>query len=144
MDTVLAVIGAATGSVSLLAMVVWLGVYKERVDRHERWLSLLVDEALVRAWKGGTVERGSWKAAPQFVASLPQEARDICAEAAKLANHTAFSDVARAVMKVADRRGMDLGELAVTMDSSPMELLGTLTVYAAQLADSKGHDRGTP
>lgn len=144
MDTILAVIGAATGSISLLAIMVLVGVYKERVDRHERWLSLLVDEALVRAWKGGKVQRGSWKVAPQFVDSLPQEARDICAEAARLARHTAFSDVARAVMKVADRRGTDLGELAVTLDSSPMELLGSLTVYAAQLADAKGRDGSTP
>jgi len=49
--------GAVTGGLSLLGLLIVVGIYKERVDRHERLLNLLVDESMVQAWRSGHVDR---------------------------------------------------------------------------------------
>ncbi len=132
--TIASTIGAVTGGLSLLFLLVIVGVYKERVDRHERWFNLLVDDSLTQAWRGGHVQRGSFKSKPETVAAFSPELRTACETAAKEATgrkqaptYAILSDLLLKNMNHLATEAMDAG-------MTPMELFGALVTYASELA----------
>lgn len=76
------VFGAVSGGISLITLLVIVGVYKDRIDRHERYFNLLVDESLMRAWRSGAVDRGSFKSKPEVISTFPSRLLDICEKVA--------------------------------------------------------------
>ncbi len=129
----LAVFGSITGALSLVGIVLAIGMYKERIDRHERWFNLLVEESLMRAWKRGVVERSSpFKLKREVVEALPSGVRAVCQRVAAACGPGCPS------WKVADRlmssleRGI-IDQLCVANGLTPLEAMGALTVYTLDL-----------
>ena len=129
--------GAVTGGLSLLALLIIVGTYKEKVDRHDRLLNLMVDESIVQAWRSGIVQRGSFKTKPETIATFPQAMCTACEQTAQkvkgknpVPTYAALSDL---LLKKLDQRVF--AEAAVEAGMTPMELFGALVTYAAELAD---------
>lgn len=128
--------GAVTGGLSLLGLLIVVGIYKERVDRHERLLNILVDESIVQAWRSGIVQRGSFKTKAETVSDFPEAMREACERAAKQVkgknpapSYAALSDL---LLKKLDQRVF--AEAAIEAGVTPMELFGALVTYTAELA----------
>jgi len=126
--------GAATGGLSLLGLLIIVGIYKEKVDRHDRLLNLLVDESIVQAWRKGIVQRGSFITKAETVSGFPEAMRTACEETAKeVKGHSAptYSAISDLLLKKLDKQ---FAEVAVEAGMTPMELFGALVTYTAELA----------
>lgn len=131
-----ALFGSVTGALSLVGLVLVLGMYKERIDRHERWFNLLVEESLMRAWKSGMVERQSpFKSKPETIEALPAGVREACRKiAAKCAPSCPPWRVADRL--VAELENGVLDQLCQASGLTPLEAMGALTVYTLELLTS--------
>lgn len=137
MELVVAGFGAVTGGLSLLMLLIIVGIYKERIDRHERWFNLLVDESLIAAWKGGSVERGSFISKPETLALFPPEIHQICkdsAEQIKGGKKDEFQAASDLLMKALSTHNPRIADLSGEFGLTPMEFLGVLTTYTVELA----------
>ena len=132
----LAAFGAITGALSLVGVVLALGMYKERIDRHERWFNLLVEESLMRAWKSGTVERGSWKSKPEFIGALLVPAQEVCKRVAQRLREPDYTKVANAILRDVDGH-VSLADLGAELGLTPMELLGALVTSTAERIEAR-------
>ena len=129
---VLSLFGSVTGALSLVGLMVALGMYKERIDRHERWFNLLVEESLMRAWKSGKVERSSpYKTRPELVSSLPADVKDICLRVAGCCKSPSSRVVADKLVTEMDEEVLDRFCLASGL--TPLEAIGGLTTYTLEL-----------
>ena len=132
-----AIFGAISGGLSALMLLIIVGIYKERVDRHERWFNLLVDESLIRAWKGGAVERGSFISKPETLALLPEVIRQICKDCARQirgGKKDEFQAASDLLMKRLATHNPRIADLSGEFGLTPMEFLGVLTTYTVELA----------
>jgi len=137
LEIVVAGFGAVTGGLSLLMLLIIVGMYKERIDRHERWFNLLVDESLIAAWKGGAVERGSFISKPETLALLPPEIHQICKDSAELirgGKKDEFQAASDLLMKRLANHNPRIADLSGEFGLTPMEFLGVLTTYTVELA----------
>ena len=129
---VLSLFGSVTGALSLVGLMVALGMYKERIDRHERWFNLLVEESPMRAWKSGKVDRQSpFRATPELVASLPTEVKEVCKRVAGSCKSPSSPTVADRL--VAELDAETLGRFCVESGLTPLEAIGGLTTYTLEL-----------
>ncbi len=131
-----AIFGAASGGLSLLALLIIIGMYKERVDRHERWFNLLVDESLIRAWKSGAVERGSFHSKAEVLATFPEEIRQMCERAAErlTGKGEEYSKASTHLLRSLARHNPGMADLSGQFGLTPMEFLGALVTYTVELA----------
>jgi hypothetical protein len=78
-------VGAITGTFSLLALAVAWGSYKEKVDSHDRWIRLFLENAVMAAQRQQKVLPGSaFVATPAFIAQIPPDLKASCERVAKL------------------------------------------------------------
>lgn len=134
----LAVFGSISGALSLVGIVLAIGMYKERIDRHERWFNLLVEESLMRAWKRGVVERSSpFKPKREVVEALPSAVRRVCQRVAAACGPGCPSwKVADRLMAALEKGIVD--QFCLANGLTPLEAMGTLTVYTMDLMTRQG------
>ena len=127
--------GAVTGGLSLLGLLIVVGIYKERVDRHERLLNLMVTESVVQAWRSGHVQRGSFKAKAATVSAFPEAMRTVCEETAREVKGNSAPTYAALSDRLLKKLNQHVfAEAAMDAGMTPMELFGALVTYAAELA----------
>lgn len=129
---ILSIFGSVTGALSLVGLMVAVGMYKERIDRHERWFNLLVEESLMRAWKSGKVDRQSpFRATPELVSSLPAEVKAVCLRVAGCCRSPTSRAVADRLVAELDEEVLD--RFCVASGLTPLEAIGGLTTYTLEL-----------
>jgi len=149
---VLAIIGAASGVVSLAVLLVTVGVYKQKVDRHERWFNLLVDDSIMLAWRNGSVDRGSIKPTQWLKERIPEDVELQCRMVAySLKNgRVSHSVIADKLLRALGTRLQNLAEESSTwvydglcehpsgrFGLTSREILGALIALTIEIAQTK-------
>ncbi|KKL87054.1 hypothetical protein LCGC14_1938560 [marine sediment metagenome] len=130
-----AIFGAVSGGLSCVALILIIGMYKERIDRHERWFNLLVDESLIRAWKSGAVDRGSFHSKADVLATFPDDILAICQKAAKrLTGREQYKSASTHLLRALHQHNPSMADLSDECGLTPLELLGALVTYTVELA----------
>lgn len=122
---------------SLLALAVCFGVYKERIDRHERWFQMLVGDNLMRAWKSGGVDQGSYTCQEWIIENLPDDVKVVLRDIGK--GRAKMDKVMDQVLQKLNGRIEALARESTSWRPgperdglTPMAMLGALTAYALQ------------
>ncbi|MFW6194937.1 MAG: hypothetical protein ACOC5M_00255 [Chloroflexota bacterium] len=123
------VVGSVTGLLALLGLAVTFGTYREKIDRHDQILNVMVQEGLVRSWQKGHLQstgNPTYRPHDEMIAKLPEDVRTVC-EALGRKKHLNYSSVASKVIgKVSDQR---LESLSRELEITPVEALGVLVGY---------------
>ena len=76
-------IGVATGSLALFGVAVIWGTYKERIDNHERWFRLLIEQGVMAAQRQRKIRSESALVpTPSFIAAMDPELKKVCDDVA--------------------------------------------------------------
>lgn len=140
-------VGLALGLVSLCGVLVAFGVYKEKIDTHERWLRLILENAVMAAERNSKITRRSaLTVAPEFVQSLTPEILDLCRQVAK---ESKLSDDCillgnRVLRKLQQYQVLDHPGLMVGQDGLVLANFASVLILVRQMIRERDQGAETP